>query len=125
MMSARRFVEAFGLVSLLLTLAELLNDRGGGDYFFSLVGLVLLITIAPYVVVVRLLSRPSSSRTAPVGQAATAFGLFDVCVRTPALLFPDERLNGTAVLWLPVLALIAIPALAAVLRLIPRIIPTK
>jgi hypothetical protein len=125
MTSSRRFVEAFGLLSLVLTGAALLNDRGGGDYFFSLLGLVLLTTIAPYAVVLRVLARPTSPWVLALGRAAIAFGVTDVCVRTPALLFPDDGLNGAVVLWLPLVALVGIPLLAATFRAITHIIPIK
>ena len=125
MTSSRRFVEAFGLLSLVLTITALLNDRGGGDYFFSLLGLVLLATIAPYAVVLRVMARPVSPWTVALGRAAIVFGITDVCLRTPALLFPDEGLNGAVVVWLPLVALVGIPLLAATLRAIPHIIPVK
>jgi len=116
MTRARVFVEAFAGLSLLVTLSRLLTDTGGGDYFFTLLGAVLLGSILPYLVALGVMYRVQPSWGVAVGLAAVGFGVLDAVVRVQAFYFPTEASGGGMALWLPLSSLVIIPVLAAIVR---------
>ncbi len=103
------FVQAFQLLSAGITLAKLSVDTGGGDYFFTLVGLVLMGTVLPYLLAFAAMRRLPPRWGLAVGIAAALFGAVDVSVRMQAFFFPTDRINGGMALWLPLSALVMIP----------------
>jgi hypothetical protein len=107
-----RFVQAFLTVSLLITLAALSTDTGGGDYFFTLIWLVTMGTVAPYLIAGALMRRLGARWARAVGAATVTFGIIDTTVRTQAFFFPTDRSNGAMALWLPIYALGLIPFFA-------------
>jgi hypothetical protein len=111
-MGTRGYVEAFGALSVVITLTKLAGDRGGGDYFFTLFGLVMAGTVAPYWCALGAMKRASGEWRSAIGLAAALFGAVDVAVRLQAFFFPTERSNGAMALWLPLAAVVVVPTMS-------------
>jgi hypothetical protein len=116
MTRVRVFIEGFAALSLVVTLSRLSTDTGGGDYFFTLLGVVLLGSVLPYLVALAVMSRLQPAWSAAVGLAAVVFGALDGVMRVQAFFFPTERSGGGMALWLPLSSFVIIPALAGILR---------
>jgi hypothetical protein len=114
--TATRFVQAFLTLTLVITLAKLSVDTGGGDYFFTLIWLVLVATAAPYWLALTLMRRVGTGWRDAIGAAAIAFGIIDAGVRTQAFFFPTERSGGAMAVWLPIYSLAIIPAVTVIAR---------
>lgn len=114
MNAAIRFVQGFLTLSLLITLAKLSTDSGGGDYFFTLLGLVLAATLLPYAAAMTVMRRATHRLGLAVGLATIMFGMLDSAVRIQAFFFPTDRSGGAMALWLPVYSLALIPLLTSV-----------
>jgi hypothetical protein len=110
------FIQAFLTLSVAITLGRLSTDTGGGDYFFTLVALVLAGAAAPYLIALAVIRRlrPLAARSA--GMATLVFGIADALVRTQAFFFPSERSGGSMALWLPVYGLCLIPVMAVIVH---------
>ena len=52
-----RFVQAFLTLSVGVTIARLTTDTGGGDYFFTLIFLVVMGAAAPYWLAMKVMRR--------------------------------------------------------------------
>lgn len=115
--TAVRFAHGFGFLSLLVTLIALGDDRGGGDYLFTLMALVLWGAAGPYLLALAAVRRlrPAWSHAVAIGTAL--FGVIDVPVRMQAFYFPTDRSGGAMALWLPVSSLVLIPLFAALAHL--------
>ncbi len=113
-MTIAGFCQAFLLLSTLITAAKLSTDTGGGDYFFTLLGAVVLGGAAPYLVALSVMRQLRSPWAAAVGVATILFGLVDAGVRTQAFFFPTDTSDGGMALWLPIWSVALIP-LATVL----------
>jgi hypothetical protein len=109
-----RFIRMLLALSLAITLIQLAQDRGGGDMFFTLLGLVLALNVAPYLGSIAAMKRLPVRWGLAVGVAACLFGLADVGIRMQAFNFPTETSDGRMALWLPIYAVAAIPLLALI-----------
>ena len=106
-----RFLRMLLVLSLAITLIQLAQDRGGGNMFFTLLGLVLALNVAPYLGSIAAMKRLPVRWGLAVGVAACLFGVADVGVRMQAFNFPTENSDGRMALWLPIYAVAAIPLL--------------
>jgi hypothetical protein len=110
------FIEAFLTLSVAITLGRLSTDTGGGDYFFTLVALVLAGAAAPYFVALAAIRRLPPQAAKSTAIATVAFGVCDALVRTQAFFFPTERSGGGMALWLPVYGLCVIPLVTVIVH---------
>jgi hypothetical protein len=110
------FVQAFLTLSLVITLARLSTDTGGGDYFFTLIAVVVAGSAAPYFLALKAMARLKPRRAWATGVATTIFGVLDTSVRTQAFFFPTERSGGGMALWLPLYAILLIPLLSVIVH---------
>ena len=78
--------------------------------------LVLWGAALPYLLALAAARRLSPSWGTAVSAATAFFGAVDVAVRMQAFFFPSERSGGAMGLWLPLSAVVAIPALAVLLH---------
>jgi hypothetical protein len=108
------FVQGFLTLSLLITLAKLSTDSGGGDYFFTLMGFVIAATLAPYAAAMAVMRRVAPRLARAVGFATILYGTLDGAVRTQAFFFPTDRSGGAMAVWLPVYALALIPLFTSI-----------
>lgn len=109
-----RFLRMLMVLSLAITLIQLAQDRGGGNLFFTLVGLVLALNLAPYLGSMAAMRRLPGRWPVAVGMAACLFGAVDSLWRMQAFNFPTENSGGEMALWLPIYGAIAIPVLTLV-----------
>ena len=107
-----RFAQAFMGLSLAITLAKLSTDRGGGQFLLTLIGFVILSTLAPYWLSQMAMRRLTPRWAAAVGIALVVFGSTDVALRMRGFFFPSETLDGRLAFWLPIYSLAAIPLTA-------------
>jgi len=111
-----RFVQAVLTLSVGITLAKLSGDRGGGNYLFTLIAMVLLGAAAPYLIAMATMRRVAEPWGLAIGLATILFGVADNAVRTQAFFFPTERSGGGMALWLPIYSLGLIPLFAVILH---------
>ncbi|MEQ1759729.1 MAG: hypothetical protein ABL986_15540 [Vicinamibacterales bacterium] len=109
-----RFVQAFLTLSVGVTIARLTTDTGGGDYFFTLIFLVVMGAAAPYWLAMKVARRTPPRWAASIAWAALAFGAIDCAVRVQAFYFPTEASGGGMALWLPIYAIGLIPLFALI-----------
>jgi|CXWL01.1.fsa_nt_gi hypothetical protein len=114
--AAVRFIQAFLTLSVGITLVKLSGDSGGGDYFFTLVWLVLMGAAAPYLVAMSTMRRVGERWRLAIGLATILFGAVDAAARTQAFFFPTDRIGGGMALWLPIYAVGLIPLFAVILH---------
>ena len=101
-------------LSLGLTAGALLNERGGGRWMFTLIGLVLFGAAAPYLAAGAAVRRLPARWAVAVGVAVCVFGVADAAMRTQAFYFPESDSDGAMALWLPIASLAAIPLTALI-----------
>lgn len=118
METATRFAQAFLLLSVGTTLARLSTDTGGGDYFFTLIWLVLVGTVAPYLTGFAAARRVSAKWGLAIVTATAIYGAMDASVRMQAFFFPTERSGGGMALWLPISAVGLIPLFGVIAHLV-------
>ncbi len=116
MTTALGFIQAFLTLSVGITAAKLSTDSGGGDYFFTLIGLVMFGSAAPYLLATASMRRVGDTWAQAIGVATMMFGAVDVSVRMQAFFFPTERSGGGMALWLPISAIALIPLFAVILH---------
>ncbi len=104
-----RFLQAFLTLSFGITLVKLSGDSGGGDYFFTLLWLVLVATAAPYLLAMATMRRVGERWGLAIGIATLIFGFADAAVRMQAFFFPTDRSGGGMAFWLPIYSLGIIP----------------
>ena len=109
-----RFLKTLMVLSVAITGWQLLGDRGGGQYFFTLLGLVVALNFAPYLLSLAAMKRLPERWGLAVGAGACAFGAADVLWRMQAFNFPTENSGAEMALWLPIYAAAAIPLLTVV-----------
>jgi hypothetical protein len=109
-----RYIRMLMVLSLAITGLQLVQDRGGGQWFFTLLGLVVALNLAPYLGAIAVMRRVPPRWAQAVGTSTCLFGLADVAVRMQAFNFPTENSDGRMALWLPLSALAAIPLLTVV-----------
>ncbi len=114
MTTALGFVQAFLTLSFTITLVKLSGDSGGGNYFFTLLWLVLMGTAGPYLLAMALMRRVTPPWATAIGIGAAVFGAIDVAIRMQAFFFPTERSGGGMALWLPIYSLGLIPLFAII-----------
>lgn len=112
METAIRFAQACMWLSGLITASALVNERGGGQYMFTLMALVLLGAVLPYYAALGAARRLSGRWGTAIASAACAFGALDVLVRMQAFYFPTDRSAGGMALWLPLSSLLVLPILS-------------
>jgi hypothetical protein len=114
-MTARltRLAQALMLLSLLVTAAKLSTERAG-DYLFTMIGLVLLGTAAPYLMALAVARRTRERWALAITIAVCVLGVVDVAWRVQAFFFPTDTSHASMGLWLPLSSVWAIP-LAAVI----------
>ena len=113
-----RFIQSFLTLSLGITLVKLSGDRGGGNYFFTLIWLVMMGAAAPYLIALAAMRRTQLLWGLSIGWATVLFGITDAAVRTQAFFFPTGNSGGSMALWLPILAVGLIPLFAVILHTI-------
>ena len=101
-------------ISLAITLARLSTDRGGGDYLFTLIGFVVLSTLAPYWLSMRAMDRVTPRWALAIGAAVCLFGIGDITLRTIGFFFPTFSIDARLAFWLPIASIIAIPFTALI-----------
>jgi len=69
-----RFVQAVLTLSVGITLAKLSGDRGGGNYLFTLIAMVLLGAAAPYLIAMATMRRVAEPWGLAIGLATILFG---------------------------------------------------
>ena len=108
-----RFLKTLMVLSVALTGWQLLGDRGGGDWFFTLLGLTIALNLAPYLGSIEAMKRLPVRWGLAVGIAACLFGVVDVGWRMQAFNFAtSSRDAGIAAFWVPLGGVAAIPLLA-------------
>jgi hypothetical protein len=107
-----RYLRTLMVLSLAITGVALIGDRGGGRWFFTLLGFTIAINLAPYLLSLAAMRRLPRRWGLALGTAACLFGVADVAVRMQAFNFPTPRSDAGMAFWLPVFSVVAIPLLA-------------
>lgn len=110
-----RIVTAVMWANVAVTAAELSRERAG-DYMFTMIGLVLILTAAPYLASRAVMRRVGAGWALAIGIGACVFGAIDVAVRFQAFFFPTGSLNAGLALRLPFYAVGAIPLFSVIAR---------
>ena len=111
--TSKRFAQAFLGLSLLVTLAELGRERAN-DYLFTLIGLILFGTAAPYLASFAVMKRVPARWAGAIGIAVALFGAVDVPWRMQAFFFPTDTSYGSMAIWLPLSSVWAVPLVAVI-----------
>ena len=109
----------FTLTGILIALscgvtAVKLSTESGGQWLFTMIGLVLFGAAAPYLAARAVMRRVQPAWALATGWAAVIFGVADVAIRTWAFYVPNASLGGGVAFWLPISAVAAIPFMAVV-----------
>ena len=108
MTALRRLAIALMWLSVIVTAVKLSGETTG-DWLFTLIGLILLGTAAPYLISLAVMRRVPARWGLALGSAVCVLGGVDVAWRLQAFFYPTESSNAAMGFWLPVSSVWAIP----------------
>ncbi len=115
MWTGTRLVTVVMWANVAVTAAELANETAG-DWLFTMIGLVLILTAAPYLASRAVMRRAGAGWALAIGIGACVFGAIDVALRFQAFFFPTGAINRGLAIRLPFYALAAIPLFSLIAR---------
>ena len=103
-----RGVRGLMAVSVAITFAQLARETGG-DYFFTLIGLILLGAALPYLLALAAMRRLPPRWARAAGVVTLLGGVIDAAWRVQAFFYPTPASNRAMAFWLPIYGVLAIP----------------
>ena len=103
-----RPIKGLMIASVAITFAQLARETAS-QYFFTLVGLILIGAALPYLLAAAAMRRTPERWALAIGVVTCLFGVIDAGWRVQAFFFPTGGSNRAMAFWLPIYALFAIP----------------
>jgi len=103
-----KLIKPLMLASVGITFGQLARETAN-EYFFTLIGLILLGAALPYLLAMAAMRRVPARWARATGIVTCLFGLVDAAWRVQAFFYPTPASNRAMAFWLPIYGLFAIP----------------
>ena len=104
----RTLIRSLMVVTVGITFGQLARETAN-EYFFTLVGLILLAAAVPYQLKLKAMTRLPPRWSRALGIVGCVWGAADAVWRVQAFYFPTPSSNRSMAFWLPIYGVCAIP----------------